>query len=105
MRQPQLRSINIETTGRHTVFIAFDDPRMIRAHPEDAGVQAFDECRALQSEDQGRGMRVHVPYRAIRTEPTRIAFRPGKVEAAEELGSDIPIEVGPDLVLDELMRQ
>ena len=50
-------------------------------------------------------MRVHVPYRAIRTEPAGIAFRPGKVEAAEELAPDIPIEVGPDLVLDELMRQ
>ena len=48
---------------------------------------------------------MHMPYGAARAKPTRIAFRPGKFETAEELASNIPVEVRSDLVLKKLMRQ
>ena len=46
-----------------------------------------------------------ISHGATRPEPTGIALGPGKLEAAEELASDIPVKVRSDLVLKKLMRQ
>jgi capsid protein len=77
--EPHLGALNVEPPGRLTGLVTFDNPRMVRTHPENAGIEALDECCTLKSEDQREGVRMHVPHRAVGAEPSGITLGPGKV--------------------------
>lgn len=77
---------------------------MVHAHPVDRRVESFEVGRALQSEDQRRYVRVHVPDRTARAEPSRVAERAGELHAAEEVLADVVVELLLEALLDDVMR-
>ena len=104
MSQPGDRALGVEAVGGHAVGIAFDQPRVVHAHPVDRRVEALHVGGALQPEDQRLHMGVHVPDRAAWAEPAGIACGSGELDAAEVVSSDVLVEALLHLLLDDLVR-
>ena len=77
----------------------------MHTHPVDGRVEALDERGALQAEDQGLGVGVHMPDRTAGTEPARVPGGAGELHATEIVPPDGLVEPVLKLVLDELVWQ
>ena len=99
------RAVGIDGQGRGSVLAAPDQPRVLHTHPEDARVETLQVRRTLQTEDERGRVRMDVPGRAARAEPTRIAGRLLEVHPAEELRSDVGVELAVQPGPDELVRE
>ena len=87
------------------VVVAFDEPRVVHAHPVDRRVEPLDVSGALQAEDQCVHVRVHVPHGAAWPEPAGVADGRRELHPPEEMPADVLVKALVQELPDDLVRQ